>query len=103
MATRVNRPIAAKNSAAFQIICTAAIVDAGSSGTLNVSNSQIGIQKTDEYAPHGEKSCRSCQSSSEPKNSTRQMPSAAAGPGSNQNRFQASLALFMMITAALQR
>ena len=54
----------------------------------SVSKSQIGIQNTDEYAPHGEKSCGHIHSRRPPKNSIRQMPRAEAGPGANQKVFQ---------------
>jgi hypothetical protein len=53
----------------------------------------MGIQKTDEYAPHGLKSCGSCQRSSVPKNNARQIPSVVAEPGLKKNSFQYRLAL----------
>ena len=85
IAGRVNNPTALRRSAAFQIVCSHAIAVGGSGCMPVVSKSQIGIQKTREYAPHGEKSCGSCQRSSEPKNSTRQTPSVSGGAGANQN------------------
>src|SRR3954463_11869426 len=103
MAGRANSPAALRSSDTFQIACSQVNAAGGSGRTPNVSNSQIGIQKTREYAPQGAKSCGSCQSSKVSKNRTRHTPSVNAGPGSNQKRFQRSITAFTTAFTAQPR
>src|SRR5437763_1810957 len=63
-----------------------AIAGALNCGTPSRSNSQIGIQKKEEYEPQAEKSLGSSHTARPPKNSTRHTPSVVAEPGSNQKR-----------------
>src|SRR5436190_17669115 len=88
IAGRVNRPTALRISAVFQTAWIAAIAGPLNCGTFSRSNSQIGIQNTEEYDPHAEKSCGTSHTARPPKNSTRQTPSVVAEPGSNQKRSQ---------------